>query len=323
MNSPRRGMTLVELLAVIAIIGLLVALLLPAVQSARESARRMQCGNNLRQVVLAYHGVHTSENALPALCGYDVDPLLPPASLMILPHLDQLPIFSRFDRGKTVRDAANQPVLTTPVPAFACPSDPQAASPILDSRWQAGAGQLNPPACHGLWYAPSLGPLHDRYVGGPGCVYCPTGANSPCCQGEYSGSPFAPTYPSGSTFPGMFVRRPTRVTFAAVRDGLSNTILLGETLPAHSVANGAYLQNIPGSPTHIPLNTMISDAGFDKEGVTGIARWQHTMGFKSQHPGGAFVALADGSVHFLAEAIDYALFNALGTKAGREAVTLP
>lgn len=321
MNAPRRGLTLVELLAVIAIIGLLVALLLPAVQSARESARRIHCGNNLRQVTLAYHGVHTSENALPALCGYTINQLVPPASLAILPHLEQLPLFSRFDQEKTVRDSANLAVVTTPVASFVCPSDPQSTAPILANRWQSGASQWNPPSCHGLWYAPSLGPLHDRYPGGPGCVYCPTGANSPCCQGDWSGS-------GGSPFPGMFVRRPSRVSFAAVRDGLSNTILLGETLPAHSVVNGAYLQNCPGSPTHIPLNTMMSDAGFDSyleaAGLPpGVANWQHTMGFKSLHPGGAHVAMADGSVQFLAEAIDYALFNALGTKAGREAVTLP
>lgn len=316
MNLPRRGMTLVELLAVIAIIGLLMALLLPAVQAARESARRMQCGNNLKQVALAYHGVHASENALPALCGYTVNQLVPPASLAILPHLDQLPLFSQFDQKKTVRDPVNLPVVTTPVASVICPSDPQATAPILANRWQSGAGNPNPATCLGLWYAPSLGPLHDRFPGGPGCVYCPTGNNSACCQGDWSGS-------GGSPFPGMFVRRPTRVTFASARDGLSNTILLGETLPGHSVANGAYLQNIPGSPTHIPLNTMMSDAGIDSAGVTGLANWQHTMGFKSVHPGGAHVAMADGSVHFLSESIDYALFNALGTKAGREAVTLP
>jgi prepilin-type N-terminal cleavage/methylation domain-containing protein len=309
----RRGLTLVELLAVIAIIGLLVALLLPAVQGAREAARRTQCGNNLRQVALAYHGVHTSENALPALCGYTIDPLLPPAALFILPFLDQVSLHARYDRTRPVRDAANRECVTTPVATLICPSDPQAAAPILPDRWQQN---MNPAACHGLWYAPSLGPVHDRYVGGQGCVYCSGGNPSDCCQGSDFGS-------SGGPFPGMFVRRPARVSFASVRDGLSTTILLGETLPGHSVANGAFMQNFPGSATHIPLNTMISDTGFDKAGVTGVARWQHTMGFKSQHPGGAFVALADGSVHFLAEVIDYALFNALGTRAGREPVSLP
>ena len=67
----------------------------------------------------------------------------------------------------------------------------------------------------------------------------------------------------------------------------------------------------------------ISDEGIDSAGTSGIANWQHTMGFKSVHPGGAHFAMGDGSVNFINESIDYKLFNELGTKAGGEVASLP
>jgi prepilin-type N-terminal cleavage/methylation domain-containing protein/prepilin-type processing-associated H-X9-DG protein len=310
--------TLVELLVVIAIIGILIALLLPAVQAAREAARRMQCSNNLKQMGLAMHNYHLAHAKLPFMCGLTFA-RTGTASAFILPHLEQQALYNQFDFSRTMNDPINRPAITTPVAAFICPSDPQAGNPILNNRIQ---NYNNPAACHGLWYAPSMGPLHDRMVGKPGCVYCEkprSSASDPesyCCQGL--------DFASGdTTFPGMFARRPTSVRFEEVKDGLSNTILLGETLPAHSVFNGAYMQNFPGCATHIPLNTMMDDAGIDAIGAGGLCKWQHTMGFKSRHPGGANFALADGSVRFLSETIDYKTYNALGTKAGGEAVSDP
>ena len=116
----------------------------------------------------------------------------------------------------------------------------------------------------------------------------------------------------------MFARYPVSVKFGEVTDGLSQTIMLGETLPGHSIFNGMYAQNFPLCPTHIPINTLISDNGQDADGPGGTGWWQHTMGFKSLHPGGANFAMGDGSVQFLNDTIDYRLYNALGTIAGGE-----
>ena len=112
----------------------------------------------------------------------------------------------------------------------------------------------------------------------------------------------------------MFNRSIYTIQFADVTDGLSNTLMLGETLPAHSILNGAYYTNYPMSGTTIPLNHMEADRE---------ARWYRTYGFKSLHAGGAQFCLGDGSVHFVSESIDYRLYNALGTLAGGEVGGLP
>ncbi len=317
-QNPRSGFTLVELLVVIAIIGILIALLLPAVQSAREAARRMRCSNNMKQICLAMHNYHTAHRTLPFMCGYSYARTAT-ASAMILPYLEQQPLYEQFDFRKAMNDPANRTAVTTPVATFICPSDPQGSDPVLSDRTQQN---INPADCHGLWYAPSMGPLHDRRSGSGGCMYCEEPrytASDPenyCCQGLDFGRP-------GASFPGMFARHPTSARFSSVSDGLSNTILLGETLPGDSVFNGAYVNNFPGCATHIPINTMMSDEGIDSAGASGLANWQHTMGFKSRHPGGAQFAMVDGSVQFLAETIDYRIFNGLGTKAGGEIASIP
>jgi hypothetical protein len=115
---------------------------------------------------------------------------------------------------------------------------------------------------------------------------------------------------------GMFCRCPDGYGFGEVRDGLSNTFMCGETLPAHCGWNGAYNPNFTVAPTTIPLNTMISDKGAH-------TLWWSSSGFKSMHPGGAFLAMGDASVQFISENIDFKLYNHLGTRAGGEAVTLP
>src|SRR5262245_12382953 len=130
----RGAFTLVELLVVIAIIGVLVALLLPAVQAARESARRMSCGNNLKQQPLACHGYH------------DTNGYLPPARLdhrgaitwavQILPYLEQDNLFKQwdvtrlyYDQGATV--AAGDAIRQTPVKTYLCPSRQRPGSALI------------------------------------------------------------------------------------------------------------------------------------------------------------------------------------------------
>ena len=314
-----RGFTLVELLVVITIIGILIALLLPAVQAAREAARRMQCSNNLKQIGLALHNYHAAKDTLPFATAY------PKGSngtwaAFILPFLEQQTLFDWFDFTKPVFDSANQNAVTTIVSAYICPSDPQSSQPILTNRGDAGV--TNPSSCLGLWYPMSIGPTHPDK-----CAFCsdpvPSSTNS-CCQacdfGSYGkGSEWwrsdCSVATSGNSV-GMFGRYPVGYNFSEVRDGLSNTIMAAETLPGHYIWNGAYCTNFPVVSTEIPLNTMESDEGQPQN-------WWRVSGYKSMHPGGANALIGDGSVCFFAQTIDYTLYNNLGTRAGGEAVLLP
>ena len=126
----RRAFTLVELLVVITIIGILIALLLPAVQAAREAARRMQCANNLKQIALALHGYHEVHGSLPyaaGSCCYGN----PEAAggiwpTMILPQLEQQGLYNQIDFTKYMKDLPAT-VVTTVISTYVCPSDVQAS----------------------------------------------------------------------------------------------------------------------------------------------------------------------------------------------------
>ena len=120
----RNGFTLIELMVVLAVIGMLVALLLPAVQSARESARAMQCKNQMRQFGVALHAFESSYQTLPA--GNDAaNGNRHSWCTRILPFIDQAPLYNRYDWTKPWNDASGNGVLTqTTLPMFLCPSEP-------------------------------------------------------------------------------------------------------------------------------------------------------------------------------------------------------
>lgn len=118
--ARRRGFTLVELLVVVAIIGLLIALLLPALQTAREAARRGQCLNNLKQTALAFHTYHETYKILPSAGS---DELHSASSfLLVLPYLDQSALQKRYDFTKDVTDPDNVSVVETRLPTYLCPT---------------------------------------------------------------------------------------------------------------------------------------------------------------------------------------------------------
>ena len=127
-NPHPRGFTLVELLVVIAIIGALVALLLPAVQSARESSRRLQCQNNLRQIGLALQMHHDATGELPVGClewrcfgcGSDFRSLA--WNIALLPHLEQTPLYDAIDQREAYDSAANADAAQSVLGVFVCPS---------------------------------------------------------------------------------------------------------------------------------------------------------------------------------------------------------
>jgi prepilin-type N-terminal cleavage/methylation domain-containing protein/prepilin-type processing-associated H-X9-DG protein len=307
------GFTLVELLVVIAIIGVLVALLLPAVQGARESARRTQCMNNLKQIGVALHLFHSARGRLPYAagncCGDLPDTRGDLWTTAILPELEFRPLYEQIDQTKYARSWPTS-VVTTVVPTYICPSDPQASSPVLRDRF----ARDNPAVALGLWYPGSMGPTHPDY-----CDFCPDPSPSPknwCCQGYNYGTLPGAGYEAGSHV-GMFGRYKNAVHFEVVSDGLSNTILNGETLPGQCSFISAFSANFNISSTNVPINHFESNIGNPQ------LIWWRACGFKSMHPGGVSFLFADGAVHFLSESIDFQTINALGTRAGREIVTIP
>jgi len=188
-----RGFTLVELLVVIAIIGMLIALLLPAVSAARESGRRVQCANNLRQIGIALNAYHEAYLTFPYGSTYGNGNWYPTWAVLILPQLDQDAVLNKYNPSQPVYGAANQAVANTPMPVFACPSDPESRTPVLPNRGDSpspapglSGGLTNLASSMGLWYPGSIGPTQPDV-----CFYCSNstpGATNWCCQGWDFGS---------------------------------------------------------------------------------------------------------------------------------------
>jgi prepilin-type N-terminal cleavage/methylation domain-containing protein/prepilin-type processing-associated H-X9-DG protein len=340
-----QGLTLVELLAVIAIIGLLVAMLLPAVQSVREAARRIQCGANIRQVALALHAYHASHGALPrTVCNQNLnhpnvlDPTTNQYKVLawklgrpdtwvaeLFPRLELGTLYDALDFGKGVGNAttsaakpvSNADLTRTVLPVFVCPSDPWAAAPIFRNRCAEGTGTGTG---HGLWYDGSRGPHFFR----GSCPFCPTNTawgssprpsrTNPCCNGTDA---HAHLGRDGYT-QGFFAQLPVRISFDSVLDGLSNTVLLGETLPYETAHNGVYVPTSASVLLSTPINIFAAPQEIVPDGEhyppAGGAAENRVNGIKSRHPGGAMVALADGSVAFLSEQISFPVLWALGTR---------
>lgn len=320
--APSRAFTLVELLVVIAIIGILVSLLLPAVQQAREAGRRTQCSNNMKQIGLALHMYHDVVRTLP--WGSDYNSLNRSTwSKLVLPQLERQGHYDQFNHTKQLSDPVNAAPCVIPVATYICPSDPSAGNPILEKRGDSPAlngATTNPSNSTMLSYPVCMGPTQPD-----ACPFCPnqTPADTNwCCQGWNFGTLAGGGYPAGSFF-GMFGRTPRGLNFAAVTDGLSNTIMAGETIPSHYIWNGAFCPNFPVAGTTIPLNHKESDKGNRTEPGTGRALWPYCSGYKSFHPGGANMMMGDGSVRFMIQTIDHQIYCALGTRSGGEVAAIP
>ncbi|MCB1512959.1 MAG: DUF1559 domain-containing protein, partial [Hyphomicrobiaceae bacterium] len=279
----------------------------------RESARRARCQNNLRQIALAIQNYHSAHEKQPKY--HDVEGEFSWSkpgytwTMTILPFLEQQTLYDRFDPTLLIKDRRNSLVTQTIVDVYVCPTAEGASNPIFTDRADAGGNNPNPAL--GLFYPVSMGPTEPDT-----CHFCPEGTRGSdgnyCCQGRNYGTLDLRERPNPSST-GMFGRFNDERTFAQVTDGLSNTYLVGESLPAQCAYGGAFAPNFSLAGTSIPLNTFEScprPPGCHNRGC----------GFKSEHPGGAHFAMVDGSVHFTAETINYRTYNALGTRAGEETI---
>ena len=304
----QRAFTLVELLVVITIIGILIALLLPAVQAAREAARRAQCVNNLKQMMLGMHNYHQSQNMFPINFGgnqqYNSSATGHSWITGLLPYIEQQPLYNLIDFKQPLSYAANTTVSKTPVAAFLCPSDSTRKGTMTGVANLGDERAItNYKACAGSnWNA-------GDHTG----VSCPTGRWRGDSNGLDRGN-------------GIICRNADNQVgnytgIAEIRDGTSNTFAIGECVPSWCQHTWWYWFNGCTATCGIPLNYRKGQG--DVFLVAQWGDWGRNYSFFSQHPSGANFALCDGSVKFVQEAIDINLYRAMATISGNETLQLP
>lgn len=300
MASVRRGFTLVELLVVIAIIGILVAMLLPAVQAARESARRSQCTNNLKQLSLALLTYHQAIGRFP-----------PPGIssnttswlVLILPYLEQKPLYDQFNFNQgTYTDSDKIRVAAVAVPVFFCPTNADD-----EDRRSGSSAEVYPaggPRVYTAHYFGVLGPNGtNNYLPTPAAYKCTALTETfggYCNQGAFS-------YPGG-------------LDIASVRDGSSNTLFIGEIawpgMPYYRAFTRGYFYDNRGTLLLFAKNVKSPINSRD------TSTWNNTA-FGSLHPGGAHFAMVDGSVRFFNQFMEQNVYLAIASRNGEEAVSMP
>ena len=309
--KTRKAFTLVELLVVITIIGVLVALLLPAVQAAREAARRATCQNHLKQLALAVQSYHDAYGKVPSLYNGEKDPfsgfLVGLAShswrSVILPFMEGQTLYDKIDFTEHASDPVNQAVVNQTVTVFNCPSVPRSA-PIARGLW-VGRGKLDE----------ELSAAVTDYNAAEGLV-----EGSLCVPGAWG------EVITDSNGQPAKVRE---INFANVTDGLSKTLLIVERAALPDLYAEGGKSFTPHAPPayrtwgNVGLWAISSEMLFNhltNEPGKPLINHDNFKGLYSFHPGGAQVSFADGSVHFLSEALDKATLVALVTREREEII---
>jgi prepilin-type N-terminal cleavage/methylation domain-containing protein/prepilin-type processing-associated H-X9-DG protein len=323
-DSKKRGFTLIELLVVIAIIAVLIGLLLPAVQKVREAANRMSCQNNLKQIGLALHNYHDTNNQFPPggvtngpCCGTQSGPTW---TILLLPYIEQDNLYKRYDFSRTNEDPVNEFLRTQFVKTFNCPSDPNinrlmvpASGPANDLRPQRQYATGSYRAVAGVtdgtgWFDAECGrkyPISQR-----GVLHSTSDPRHP------------PAFPRGYTAPPYGIEK-----MASITDGTSNTIVVGEytttTQPRRTTFWAYTYTSFNQSEIVLPPQSRQLIPDFDR--CTALLPPGFTngnnpckRGFASHHPGAVNFVLADGSVRSISTNVDILQLAAMATIANGE-----
>ncbi|HWE40558.1 MAG TPA: DUF1559 domain-containing protein [Isosphaeraceae bacterium] len=333
-----RGFTLIELMVVVAIIGVLLALLLPAVQQAREASRRIQCGNNLKQIGLALHHYETALGALPmsmALSGagnavaYDTGWS---AQARILPYLEGNPLYNAANLSVFKEDPANATVIALNVAGFLCPSE---VRPEVSTHDYGLSGVISYGFCQGDWFAwggfngpqnrQAFGPNRSRrlaefrdglsqtllasevktYQPAANCRFrtLPS-VNDPNVFPGSDADPFtvAPEYDDGACLTENQYEFHTEWS-----DGHTHASGFTTAWPPNKV--------ILGKVTYPGMDLDLNGRNEENGGPTFAA-----ITSRSYHPGGVDALMGDGTVRFVKSSIAGATWRALGTVAGGEVI---
>lgn len=308
MSAARRfAFTLIELLVVIAIIAILIGLLLPAVQKVREASARAKCSNNLKQIGIGIHNYLGAFGYVPYSTAYTNENGAPAPrngrgwTLEVMPYVEQLSLYTALEPTRAEEFSSYtadglagtnmEKYVTTPVTMFRCPSD-NTKAPTTTKQFQ---WDPRPVALTNY-----KGVIGDTQMGGTSSIHqgtMPDTHNNIGCNG-------------------MFYRHSYRekVTMAAITDGTSNTLMVGEDLPEHNYHSALFYSNGDYASCHAPLNYMPNPPT--------PSTWPNVISFRSRHPQGANFCLADGSVRFVRQSITHSTYRASCTKAGGESVQL-
>jgi prepilin-type N-terminal cleavage/methylation domain-containing protein/prepilin-type processing-associated H-X9-DG protein len=304
LNSPRRGFTLIELLVVIAIIAVLISLLLPAVQSAREAARRAQCINNLKQLSLAAMNYESANNCLPsgsygALRDYDgrIKPGLS-VFVRILPYVEGQTTFNVANFNFSLESTSNATVANVGISTIWCPSDASVSTPAA----------IDP--SYNLPSTTTLQQYYCSYGGNEGLWDLDIQYNDDIRYG-YSGA-----YAARKSNMNGVIFMSSNTKISEITDGTSNTMLFAEhchgRIPAivppsyYQWWNSSYYTDTL-TCAYYPINSDIKLAPLFTPSQSFPDEFFQIVG--SYHPGGANVSFCDGSVRFLKESIQSLPFN--------------